>query len=1263
MRSCRGRRKTLGLSNTSMAASSQISTLSRFQLECALLCTHQNLTNLNNSSLPTSPTLGSPNPSFNPYDTNIDGSIDGESEYPTPPVLHSRNSGGESSIYSPQPLITMVPEALARQRSTDESSNLPFGNTLMLDWNVRYQNAMLSGNWSEVNNVTKEFSFVARKYASILVEEKGLPISQRTFTPLSAAGGLAGGEKYLIHGVLFKFAIDFVGIYDGDEGAAKAAGHELKGMDGLAGACGARDPQKYYSTPQHRRGAFGGSSMSAKVKANDSDSDADDSDGEFAESIDPARLHFPLQCCVDYRGFRLVASSLLPIEGASTLVYGICDPTNFGREEIKNGDKDLGVKLAMARVAAQMNLKPHLVGPAPYTTSIHHCVDLEVHRSQKDTKVYCLDFARVMPPEWAGQGGEKGRHLKCLLRREFVEKWKFPLSSDSLSKFTVSTSRQQELEEVAEATNWLRTTLVPHFALKISQLYKKGEVGENSYKDGVETIHSVIEKMHRCGINLRLLGSIRVALLSSRGNNKLATVILAEMVARVAKDDLNELFRKTTSKHKLPGVVKFEVAAVKYLNKLFGTGSSLSESFWGGVLPFRLGNKFGSWYVESESEAIEMGTWRTKNLGKALPFVYKRVCQMTGIKIDPETSADLKLSANFQGKKIFENVDVLEIEPRERLPAVVSFSEAMELVEKAKSGESVRLWKMAGASLLRTVQRTPNSPSALSHLSSVLCQIAKETSIDPDLQSILLGKAGRRALESLTCGEDAWKCKERCENVKEIGVMEEGPSGRKTSVLSPEQQMYDEYDLSPTSPQMSRENSKPCGVVNNHSPSTNSIMSQIEHYTVPNKNSYEDEYKAVQYDDFYDGEYEGPYGEDWGASETNHATIIARLDLDDFVVLHRDLNVYTVDEYDIKKVNFDGASSYDREGTALALNTVGKCLHLLSELNEDRELEFLDMAIAWFSAGARLAGFQDDGGEEKEKKKTGAIRRSSHHLSITSRVGDGLESALCHASCLLRRSSVRSDPRFRRQDIDAALNLASGVKSFLNVQAHSNSSEVMSKLNNRTNDTLKKCEECRDDLINIEISFEGRKSLPDSLSSDPVVLIGSGSTSTSTYMTYFYSSGLIKTFKHESHMFIASKSITLEEEILRGGCMENVGVSCLITSDNSCLFIDNVSLDIIGTVKLDYEITSDIDICSKCLSPPEAAGGYFGALEFCVVVEWREEEDVEGIMILGHLNVAAEKGHVLVLGADVGGEAEIVKLGEEWGKEWSRCKFRVAFRL
>lgn len=31
-------------------------------------------------------------------------------------------------------------------------------------------------------------------------------------------------------GILFKFAIDFEGIYGGDEGAMKAAGQELKGL-------------------------------------------------------------------------------------------------------------------------------------------------------------------------------------------------------------------------------------------------------------------------------------------------------------------------------------------------------------------------------------------------------------------------------------------------------------------------------------------------------------------------------------------------------------------------------------------------------------------------------------------------------------------------------------------------------------------------------------------------------------------------------------------------------------------------------------------------------------------------------------------------------------------------------------------------------------------------------------------------------------------------------------------------------------------------
>jgi hypothetical protein len=43
-------------------------------------------------------------------------------------------------------------------------------------------------------------------------------------------GGFAGGEKYIYHGILFKFAMDWMNIYGGDQFAMKAAGHELKSV-------------------------------------------------------------------------------------------------------------------------------------------------------------------------------------------------------------------------------------------------------------------------------------------------------------------------------------------------------------------------------------------------------------------------------------------------------------------------------------------------------------------------------------------------------------------------------------------------------------------------------------------------------------------------------------------------------------------------------------------------------------------------------------------------------------------------------------------------------------------------------------------------------------------------------------------------------------------------------------------------------------------------------------------------------------------------
>lgn len=44
----------------------------------------------------------------------------------------------------------------------------------------------------------------------------------------SFQGGIAGGTKFIVAGILFKLATDEYGLYDGFEGAIKVAGHDLK---------------------------------------------------------------------------------------------------------------------------------------------------------------------------------------------------------------------------------------------------------------------------------------------------------------------------------------------------------------------------------------------------------------------------------------------------------------------------------------------------------------------------------------------------------------------------------------------------------------------------------------------------------------------------------------------------------------------------------------------------------------------------------------------------------------------------------------------------------------------------------------------------------------------------------------------------------------------------------------------------------------------------------------------------------------------------
>jgi hypothetical protein len=64
------------------------------------------------------------------------------------------------------------------------------------------------------------------RYGRIIIAERFL--TSKTIRPVGV-GGTAGGEKYIIQNILFKFAVDSNGMYCGDFAAAKVAGLELKG--------------------------------------------------------------------------------------------------------------------------------------------------------------------------------------------------------------------------------------------------------------------------------------------------------------------------------------------------------------------------------------------------------------------------------------------------------------------------------------------------------------------------------------------------------------------------------------------------------------------------------------------------------------------------------------------------------------------------------------------------------------------------------------------------------------------------------------------------------------------------------------------------------------------------------------------------------------------------------------------------------------------------------------------------------------------------
>ena len=405
---------------------------------------------------------------------------------PPPASLPLRNSGYQEELLDFKDKEVITPKDV-KMKDLSTPNLSPNPNSLLLeqiqerDWNQEFNDVLespLTERGTKLHQLSLEFVEVATKIGKIIVEERNLSHFQKSLPPIFT-NGVAGGEKFKVKGIFFKYAVNKNKLFESDEQAMKIAGHELRGHTALV-SCGMMHG-----------------------------------------------LKLGLMTLIDYRGFRLTATSSLPIND-STLVYGSSDGGNnvVSRLNIMSD--------VMKNCAKVLNLKGHFAGIRSDSRQfMYGPCDLEGHLG-KDGKLYVIDLARLFPPETPDRK-TPGSFLYKLLRPELVKRFSVPLSSDAFTLFGED-NQQEHDSEVRAATNYLHNTIIPEFARLLDQDHCNIENKPTQW---------FIDEAHRSGINIRYLGMIR----SLVKNEKIRSILLSEIASRVLKNKFKNQLRECKATH------------------------------------------------------------------------------------------------------------------------------------------------------------------------------------------------------------------------------------------------------------------------------------------------------------------------------------------------------------------------------------------------------------------------------------------------------------------------------------------------------------------------------------------------------------------------------------------------------------------------------------------------------------------------------------------------------------------------------------------
>lgn len=467
--------------------------------------------------------------------------------------------------------------------------------------------------------LSDDFVNLAETYARIIVSERCLPLEQKSLKPVSI-GGAAGGEKFLVRGILFKYAVDTViGHFDDGEPrymyggrqrndffAMKAASNELLGLSHMM----------QYQVPS---------------------------------------LSFPLMALIDYCGYRIVAVSTLPIN-KETIVYGSADA---GRT-VHNSDTT--VSEAMKKLGMHMNLREHLV----CDVNIVGAGDIEVHKGL-DGRNYVLDFARTFPPEAPRPGENPQSIFYRLLRPELVRNYRIPLSSDAFSGWQMYDPNNADMNhDVVEATAYLHEDIISN--------YSNGWMSRE-FQEFFRSEFCNICDLHRKGINIRHVGRVRAAMVKKTNEND--ALYLGDMMVRCIKNRLRQTQRDLTDRMKIFAEEPHKMEFLKALNLL--TSPSSYPEFWKKDIKQLIVDYYGEEALHAH-EKQESYSLIDSIVPEMRHFLVWRLCWLQGVNLPQHLITDAKkcFAANMEFEFFLEDIaDPTVFRPRIKYMALLDFSTAI----------------------------------------------------------------------------------------------------------------------------------------------------------------------------------------------------------------------------------------------------------------------------------------------------------------------------------------------------------------------------------------------------------------------------------------------------------------------------------------------------------------------------------------------------------------------------------------------------------